>query len=272
MPDVPLACRCHPLRRSLCSAYLCARGVCRPALSRRRISCVSAPSSTVNERLRGQSRATAAVLPPPPPRPPPLQTGNAQTVLAFVSLCTHLLVSLGLAKLGSDLISLERKQAARDEAYKREQAARNMAASAMLNATVLLIIRQTSPTPPPLTLADGARLTVSLLPPSHGPAVTLHLPDGLRAATRRFSPDDTAGLLHSWAKLELAAAGVSPLRPYELHATWARGLDGVVLRDDQALPLGSAGFVGDAELTLVWLDRTLHADGEGSMHARCQPC
>jgi len=186
------------------------------------------------------------------------EAAKAQTVMAVVGLGTLLLASVGLVKLDRDQLLLKEEQAARDEAYKNEQAARNITASAMLNATVVLIARQTLPVPPPLVLADAARLTASLLPPamppSHGPAVTLHLPDGLRAVTARFSPDDTAGSLHAWAKLELLTAGVSPLRPYRLHATWAKGLDGAVLRDEQTLLLRSAGLVGDAELTLVWLD------------------
>ena len=84
--------------------------------------------------------------------------------------------------------------------------------------------------------------------------MTLHLPDGLRAVTARFSPDDTAGSLHTWARLSLLSEGNSPMRPYELHALWMKGLPEVVLQDEPALLLRSAGFVGDAELSLLWRD------------------
>ena len=83
--------------------------------------------------------------------------------------------------------------------------------------------------------------------------MTLHLPDGLRTATSRVSPESTAGSLHAWARLRLLSAGGSIQRPYELHAVWSKGLAAVVLRDEQTLALSSAGMTGDAEVTLVWV-------------------
>jgi hypothetical protein len=99
---------------------------------------------------------------------------------------------------------------------------------------------------------------MSLLPPAmspaHGPVVTLHLPDGLRAATARVSPDSSVGSLYTRARLELASAGAYPGRPFDLHAAWAVGLEAVMLRDEPLLALCDAGMVGDAEVTVVWCE------------------
>jgi hypothetical protein len=192
-----------------------------------------------------------------------LAASNAQIAMGIVGIGTLLVAAVGVVKVENDLRSLrleqeardvadKKEQAERDVAYKKEQAARDAAASALLNATVLLITREA----PPLSQAEAARLTLGLLlpatPPSDASSVTLHLPKELRAATARFSPDTSASSLHTWVKLTLLAQKVSPQRPYELRAVWAKGLAEVTLADEQALTLRSAGMAGDAEVTLVW--------------------
>jgi hypothetical protein len=110
-----------------------------------------------------------------------LKAAEAQTLTGYAGLGTLLIASVGLVKVSRDIKALsteqaardasykteqaardasyKTEQAARDASYKTEQAARDRAAAAALNVTVLLLARQTPPTPPPLPLPEAARLT-----------------------------------------------------------------------------------------------------------------
>jgi len=198
------------------------------------------------------------------------RAADAQSITSYLGFGTLFLASLGLVKVDNDIMKLRKEQAARDFAYKAEQAerdlaykaeqaSRDLAAAATLNVTVLLLARQTPPTPPPMPPSEKARLTASLLLPAmplaDAPAVTMHFPDGLRAVTARVSPDSSAGFLYTRARLLLTAAGADAGCPFDLHAMWAVGLDAVMVQDEPSLALRAAGMVGDADVTLVWRGR-----------------
>ena len=74
-----------------------------------------------------------------------LEAAKAQTAMGYVGIGTLVVASVGLVKLERDIKSLREEQVKRDEAYKKEQAQQNMTAAAKLNATVLLVSRETPP-------------------------------------------------------------------------------------------------------------------------------
>jgi len=69
------------------------------------------------------------------------RAADVQMLTSYLGFVTLLIASLCFVKLDRDIVKLEMEQAARDSAYKAEQASRDLAAAAALNVTVLLLAR-----------------------------------------------------------------------------------------------------------------------------------